>query len=165
MVDHPTAKIRKMIEDFRIPRSDAILDCRLLDRSQGRSVADSCVFFSTKQSEHYYSDIFHFWVRAFFCFAEDMWLGTFFEEAAALVDCRQMAPAQFEASYLELIHSRTLDSNFVEMQSDPRLRIELEKRTFSEAYVVLDQPTIKSAVAASDGEFVAYFRTVPTAYN
>jgi hypothetical protein len=45
----------------------------------------------------------------------------------------------------------------------PESRIELENRTFSQAYVILDRPNIKSAVASSDGEYVAYFQTVPGA--
>lgn len=165
MVDDPTRKIREMIADFRIPQSDALEECLLFDRSEHRSVIDAGIFISTRQSDRYYSDIFQFWVRAFFCFVEDLWLGGFFDLAAAWVDCRQITSEEFRTAYLELIHSRTPDERFAEIQVNPKLRIELENRTFFEAYVVLDRPNIRSAVAASDGEYVAYFQTVPRANN
>jgi hypothetical protein len=154
-----------MIDGFRIPHGDALEECLLFNQGTEPSVIDAAIFISTKQSESFYSDILQFWVRAFFCFVEDMRLGTFFRDAATLVECEEISVEEFRDSYLGLIDARSPDSHFAERQQYPESRMELYNRSFFQAYVVLDRPTIKSAVAASDGEFVAYFQTVPKAHN
>jgi hypothetical protein len=163
--NRPTREIRELIEHFQIPQSDALVECLLSIRDDGKSVIDAGIFISAKQSEDFYRDIFHFWVRAFFCFVEDISLGSFFKDIAPFVACKEISPAQFKHAYLDLIDNRTQDSNFAERQRYPQTRVELRNRTFDQCYKILDRPNIKSAVASSEGEYITYFHTVPKGNN
>jgi len=163
--DHPTQDIRKMIENFRIPSTDALAECWLSIPNDQQRIIDAGIFISTKQSEGFYSDIFHFWVRAFFFFVEDMNLGIFFQDAIPLIECKEISTSEFRNNYFALFEKRKPGFFFIENQQNPQTYIEINNRTFSKAYIVLDRPNIKSAVASSDGEYVAYFQTMPKGNN
>jgi len=162
-IDHPEQYVRKLISTFQVPRHDALVECYLRVPDVQRPIWDSAIFVSTKQSEHFYSDIFHFWVRAFFFFVEDSLLGTMFQEMAPYIECKKISAEEFQRRYLMLLNQRVPEESFIEAQRFHDTYTELEKRSFSSAYVMLDRPNIKSSVANSDGEYVAYFQTVPEA--
>jgi hypothetical protein len=162
--DGLTEYIRNMIIGFQVPQRDALVECLLMVPNNQNPIWDSAIFVSTKQSAKFYSDLFQFWVRAFFFFVEDMRLGSLFLDVIPFVACKPISAEEFQRNYLTLLHQRVLDSSFTEAQGSPT-RVELEKRSFSDAYVVLNSPAIKSCAACSDREYVAYFQTIPEAHH
>jgi hypothetical protein len=152
-----------MIKEFQVPESDALVECLLMSSHSQQPIWDAAVFISTKQAEKFYSDAFHFWVRAFFCFAEDMTLGSLFQEMVPYIACNEISTEEFRRKYLTLLHQRVQEESFLEAQKYPETYTELEKRSFSGSYVILDHPNIKSGVAGSDGEYLAYFQYLPAA--
>jgi hypothetical protein len=146
-----------MIKEFQVPESDALVDCLLMPPHTHQPIWDAAVYISTKQAEKFYSDVFHFWVRAFFCFAEDMELGSLFQEVVPFIECNEITPEEFRRNYFALLHQRVQEASFIEAQKYPETYTELEKRSFSHSYVILDHPNVKSCVAGSDGEYLAYF--------
>jgi hypothetical protein len=153
----PRRYIQKMIEDFRIPGRDALAECLLAAPGEYPPVWDSAIFLSTEQSKGFYSDIFQFWVRAFFCFVEDTRTGSMFHDIIPFIVCREISSEEFRRHFFELLHERRADESFTERQAYPETRVELEKRSFWHPYIVLERPNIKSSVAYSDGEYVTYF--------
>jgi hypothetical protein len=164
-INHPEQYIRKMMEEFQIPSGDALDRCSLSSQIGQKLVIDAEILISNRQSEQFYTDIFHFWVRAFFFFTEDMWLGPLFDEVIPFIGCKKISVEKFSEDYHWLLNSRIKDDHFQECQARPQSYVEIDKRTFSEAYMILDRNSIKSAVAESDGEYVAYFQTVPKGNN
>jgi hypothetical protein len=150
----PSIYIREMIEQFQMPGKDWMNACLY---SPGKSLLyDSEVFISTRQSENFYKDIFQFWVRALFCFSEDMSDRLLFMPIAPLVACRQITPKEFQESLHGLIDHHIEDQTRREA-GYPEFHIEIKKRSFSRSYSVLNHPDLESSVAESEGEFIAYF--------
>jgi hypothetical protein len=157
MNSEPTQYIQKMIQEFKIPGHDAITECLLAAPGKQAPIWDSAILISTGQAKHFYTDIFQFWVRAFFCFVEDIQAGPLFDSVIPSIDCRPISPEEFQHDYVALIRQRNMDPSFIESQQYPQTFVELEKRTFKEPYTVLHRPDIKSAVTHSNGEYLAYF--------
>ena len=157
----PVDYMRNLINEFQIPNEDKIIECLLIDKSSQEPIWDAGVFISDEQAGKFYSDIFHFWVRSFFCFVEDLWLGSMLQDRAPDIICTPISPDEFRIHYLKLLHERCLSPDFIETQEFPGTYTELEKRSFTNAYIILDLPNIKSSVANSDGEYLAYFHIKP----
>lgn len=161
-IDDPSQYIRKIIEEFEIPAHDSLKECLLSTPGKNPTLWDSAIIVSTNQREKFYPDIFHFWVRAFFFFLEDVRLGSMLCNVINKVECHSISADEFRRSYLALINERVPDEGFTESQAYPETRIELENRSFADSYVVLKSPNIKSCVARSDGEYVAFFVLLDT---
>ena len=151
-----------MIDEFKIPPNDKIVECLLASPEKNWNAG---LFISTGQAEGFYSDEFHFWVRAFYCFVEDTARGALFSDAARYVSCKEVPVDNFRNEYIRLFKSGTPADSFLEAQSFPQSRIEFIHRSFERAYSVLDCPHIKSALALSEGEYVAYFNYNPKGNN
>lgn len=164
-IHYPDLYIRKMMEELRIPPDETLDRCLLSSQIGNKIIIDAEILISNRQSEKFYADIFHFWVRAFFFFTEDMWLGSLFKDSLPFIACKKISVEKFSADYYSLLHSRIKDKLFQESQSVPQSYVEIDTRTFSEAYAILDCDSIKSAVALSEGEYVAYFETFPKLIN
>jgi len=154
-----------MILESRVFSGDAFLYCDLGILHTNPIIWDARIYISTQQSTNYYADIFHFWVRSFYDFCGDMRLGSLFTESASSALCKENSIEEFQTAYYSLLHNHIKDEYFQECQAYPQSYIEIDKRTFSQAYIVLDRPDIKSAVASSDGEYVAYFQIIPGITN
>jgi hypothetical protein len=153
-----TLYICEMLQQFQMPGKDCMTECMLSPDEQ--APWDSGVFVSTRQSEGFYTDIFQFWVRTLFCFFEEIRHNSSMNSVAPFVICKQMLPIGFERNLIALLHQHIASETHRERQSFPESFIELEKRTFSESYAVLDCPDLESAVAESDGEYIAYFHRI-----
>jgi hypothetical protein len=151
--------IQKMISNFKTPQKDALSECILGTKGTKNPTWDSGIFISIKQSEKYYSDIYQFWVRAFFCFIEDVQKGALFKQVVPSITCNEVSSEYFEYEYHKLLQQSIKTSTFIEHQNYPDTYVEVEKRKFTSAHIILSRLDIKSAVANSDGEFVAYFIT------
>lgn len=147
-----TQYIRQMLAEFEIPGSDALIECHLALPGQ---VWDSAIFISTDR-RRLYRDKFHFWVRTFFCFVECR-DGKLFRGVIPIVDCRDLSAQEFKRDYLGLLRRRMPDSHFAECQKFVATRTELKQRSFANPHVIVNRPNFKSAVANSDGEYLAYF--------
>ena len=156
-VDDPVGYVRKQIRSFRLPRRDALTEVLLASPTIQPPAWDAGIYVSTAQSERFYADIFEFWVRAMNCFVEDLWVGKLFHDVTGDLIVREMPSAEFRDEFYSLLCGRERDSGFEERQSYTETRIELEGRTFGKAWLMVDRPDVRSAVAESDGEFVAYF--------
>jgi hypothetical protein len=154
-VKDPSLYIRAMIQEFRLPGKDCMTECMFTPDEH--TVWDSGVFTSTCQSELFYTDIFQFWVRALFCFSEEMADHFLFQSVAPLIACRQIPPKEFERNLLALVHQHMADKSHREMESFSESYTELQKCSFSDSYVVLNGPDVESSVAESGGEYIAYF--------
>lgn len=152
-LEETSLRVKNMIEEFQFPWHDAMHEVMLIRRKSGQAIADTGIFISANQSENYYSDIFQFWVRAFFCFVENTGLDDNFKQAIPNIDCIDIANERFEKEYKELISEHVPETNAQFTLA------ELEKRKFGKAYMVLNTADFKSAVAESDGEYLAYFKT------
>ena len=154
---NPSIYIREMIEQFQMPGKDWMNECLY---SPGKSLLyDSEVFISTRQSASFYKDIFQFWVRALFCFSEDMSDSLLFMPITPFVACRQITPNEFRNSLHALIDHHIEDQTRREA-GYPEFHVEIKKRLFSNSYSVVSYPDLESSVAESDGEFVAYFHRI-----
>lgn len=152
MLEETSLHVKKMLEEFQGSWEDALHEVMLSPRGNPLTIPDTGIFISTKQSENYYSDIFQFWVRAFFCFGENTGLWDVYEGANSNINCIDISADRFEKEYKDLL------TRYVPPTFWPSI-VELENRTFNKAYLVLDTAVIKSAVAESDGEYLAYFET------
>lgn len=155
--DDPTRYIKEMISNFKIPIEDALAECLFAESEKRQPEWSSAIFVSTRQLENFYSDIFQFWVRAFFCFVEDIQAGSLFIDAIPFIRCKKIYIDDFMQNYFSILHQKSADKLFVEQQAYHKTYIELEKRSFSDPYVVLIHPSIKSSIAYSNGEYVAFF--------
>ena len=152
--------VQEMIQNFRMPGTDCLTECMLSPDSNTHW--DSGVFISTGQSKKFYKDIFHFWVRALFCFVENMACAPNslpIESFSPFVKCQQISSEEFRGKLSALV------SQHIEDQSHrgtgcPKFQIELQKRSFSKSYMVLNDSNFESSVAESDGEYVAYFHRI-----
>jgi hypothetical protein len=156
-VDDPVAYVRNQIRSFRLPGRDALTEILLTAPTAQPPAWDAGIYVSTQQSERFYADILEFWVRAFYCATEDLSLGKLFHDVIPDLIVRDMPSDEFRDEFHSLLCSRVCDSGFEERQSDTETRIDLEGRRIGKAWLMLDRPDIRSAVAESDGEFVAYF--------
>lgn len=159
--DDATNYIRRMIRDFNIPSQDKLTECLLKLPNKNHPIWDAGIFISIDQVKGSYSDIFEFWVRSFFCFIEDTRQGLAFKQAVESVECQKISSEEFKRDYFALLNQRVPDAGFAENQLYPETYVEIQKRTFSNPYAVLNHPNIKTAVAHSNGEFVSYFVNVP----
>jgi hypothetical protein len=157
MTDDPEIIIRKQIKTFKLPGKDALAECLLALSSEKEPVWDAAIFVSLRGYENYYPDIFHFWVRAFYSFLEATRNGKVFHQLDSSITCRQISPEDFRRNYMALLMQRIQDPYFLEQQAFSQTKIELENRTFSTSYVIVDRPDIKSSVAQSGKDYVAYF--------
>ncbi|MEX2297156.1 MAG: hypothetical protein WD715_07080 [Dongiaceae bacterium] len=159
-VGNPVHHTRAMIEAFCTPGRDALADCLLATRGKEPPDWDAGIYVSTSQSTGFYADIFEFWVRALHCFVEDTQLGSLFHSVVPDLLCQEMPPSIFRDRCLSLLHARKADAAFIERQSFPQTRIELEDRRFDSAWLIIDRPDFRSAVAQTEGEFLAFFVTM-----
>ena len=157
-VDDPIGYVRNQIRSFRLPGRDAVEEVLLAAPTQP-PVWDAGIFVSTAQSERFYADIFEFWVRAMNCFVEDLWVGKLFHDVMPDLIVHEMPNSEFRDEFRSLLSGRIRDPAFEERQAYASTRIELERRSFGKAWLMVNRPDIRSAVAESDGEFVAYFVT------
>ena len=155
----PTLYIREMIQHFRMPGQDYMTECMF--SPDKNCVWDSGVFISTNQSKGFYTDVFQFWVRAYFCFCEHFFekmVGDLtFQSAETQVNCQQIPTVEFVSGLLKLVKQHLADMGNREADSFPESFSSLQERSFSNAFLVLDSSDIQSSVAESDGEFIAYF--------
>lgn len=148
--------ISSMMLEFVMPPADALTEYWLcLPTKQPKW--DMAVYLSTDQSNSFYSDVFQFWVRALFCFNEDLWLGSMFKDIVPDIDCRSMSAQQFEDDLVALLGERVLAPKHLEESSLLEVVSKFRERTYTDAYSVVSRPGIKSAVASSDGEYIVYF--------
>lgn len=156
-VDDPVSYVREQIRSFQLPGSDALSEVLLTAPTAQPPAWDAGIYVSTQQSERFYADILEFWVRAFYCAVEDLRLGSLFVDVAPDVLVRAIPSTEFHDEFHSLLCARPLDATSEEYQSYTLTRIQLEGRRIGKAWLMLDRPDIRSAVAESDGEFVAYF--------
>jgi hypothetical protein len=159
ITDDPKRYIQNLIANFKIPGRDALMECLLTLPGTQVPNWDSAVILSTGQSKNFYTDIFQFWVRAFFCFVEDTQDGSLFRDMIPFIVCRKISTKEFKQNYLSLLKQRIQDEAFLERQKYPKTYIELEKRSFSDTYAVINHSNFKSSVASSEGEFATFFVT------
>src|SRR5580704_4219747 len=148
-----TIYIREMLQNFQMSGTDAMLECML--SPDKNSLWDSGVFISISQSQDFYKDIFQFWVRALFCFFENMADNSALQSVTPFVACEQISTKEFEQSLLELIGNHIVDRN---------AQFEVAKfqnLSFSKSYLILHGSEIESSVAELsgkfDGEYIAHF--------
>jgi hypothetical protein len=152
--------VQRMITEFRLPGRDALSECILGTPHKPHPIWDSAIVISTEQTTAFYSDMFQFWVRALYSFTEDVRAGSLFQNVSRIINCQPITPQEFRINYFDLLNNRVQDEAFKERQRYPKTYLELEKRSFENPIAVLNQSDIRSAVAESDGEYIAYFEIV-----
>ncbi|MCC7037179.1 MAG: hypothetical protein IT560_07700, partial [Alphaproteobacteria bacterium] len=103
MLEETSLHVKKMLEEFQGSWEDALHEVMLSPRGNPLTIPDTGIFISTKQSENYYSDIFQFWVRAFFCFGENTGLWDVYEGANSNINCIDISADRFEKEYKDLL--------------------------------------------------------------
>jgi hypothetical protein len=152
-----TKYVCEMMRKFELPGNELLSECLLGSKDGVETSWDAAIIVSTGQAKAFYADMFQFWVRAFYFFTEDVEAGSMFMEVIPEVGCKSISNEEFQRDYFGLLRSRIQSPEFLEGQAFPGTYVELEKRSFSEAFTIIDSPNLKSGVARSNGEFVAYF--------
>lgn len=145
----PSVRVRRMIKKFVMPSDDKMVEHML---ALPDKTWDAGIFITTRQSERFYSNEFEFWVHAFYCFVEKAPLGSLFSDMEPFVVCKRISVEQFQKAYSELIEKR---------KSSQETRVKIKDRSFTKPYVMLNHPNIKSGLASSEGEYVAFFHYIP----
>jgi len=150
-----TTYVQNLIEEFKVPSRDEITECMLAVPGNEPNW-NAGVFIAGKQKRNSYADIFQFWVRAFFCFSENIWEGSLLWDIRPFIECHEVSSQEFQKEYYALIEARIPDDFFANGRPLSEALTELHKVHFSNCYRVLNKPDIKSMVAKSGEEFICF---------
>lgn len=157
MLEDKDAYMRTMMSEFHLPKEDALIEC-VLTPELGQTLSwHAGIFLTTRQEEKFYNDPFQFWVRALYCFAENIREGDLFSVFHPIIHCQKITPAEFLDNLKSLWNQSNPDETFCEHQNYSQTRIDFIHREFSNAYQVAEGPGIKSLLALTDQQYMAIF--------
>ena len=117
---------------------------------------DSGIFISLRTADGFYTDIFQFWVRALFCFCENTSSKLSFRTITPSIDCRPIPPQEFKQYLLSLVQTH-IPNMQGEIDLSPISIAQLQKRTYSQTYLIGNNHGVETGVCESDWVYLAYF--------